>query len=332
MVAINGTVTVLIPTYNRADYLRETILSVLSQTWSAVDVLVLDDASTDETPAVVGSFAENPRVRGIRHEKNVGMAGNWKAGVAAVRGDFFILLNDDDLLEPEFVESLVQPLLANPDLILAFCDHNVIDGKGRLLAEMTRELSERHHRTELATGVLTDFGTAAVLHRSLHISCTLFRTAMTPADFLDEQAGGFACGWLFYQCYRTGYGAWYVNRRLSNYRVHPGNMLQNHRWENYLANGQIYWLHRMLADDLPEPLASRVRTQVADIFSSYAAAWLTTGERVRAAALFAESFALRKNAKALGGLFLCRLGSTGTSLMPLLRRFKREHVRAVGHA
>ncbi|HEY5892283.1 MAG TPA: glycosyltransferase family 2 protein [Chthoniobacterales bacterium] len=318
MVPTNSSVTVLIPTYNRADYLRETILSALNQTWPGVDVLVLDDASTDDTPTVVASFTGNPRVRGIRHKKNVGMAGNWKAGMAAVQSDFFMVLNDDDLLGPEFVESLVRPLLANPDLILSFCDHHVIDGKGRLLQDMTRELSEHHHRSKLVTGVLKDFGTATTLHRSLHISCTLFRTAMVPADFLDEQAGGFACGWLFYQCYRTGHGAWYDSRRLSNYRVHPGNMLQNRRWEDYLANGQIYWSHRMLADNLPEPLASRVRVEVATIFSSYASAFLRTGERGRAAALFAESLVLHKNAKAAAGLCLSQCGSAGTTLMSLI--------------
>lgn len=326
------TVTVLIPTYNRADYLRETIQSVLDQTWPGVGVLVLDDASTDETPDVVGSFSDDPRVRGIRHEKNLGMAGNWKAGLAAVKSKFFCLLNDDDLLEPAFVESLVQPLLADPDLILAFCDHEVIDEKGRSLESMAEELGERHHRAGLETGVLGDFGAAVALHRSLHISCTLFRTAMVPADFLDEQSRGFACGWLFYQCYRTGHGGWYVDRRLSNYRVHPGNMLQNSRWENYLAEGQIYWSHRMLADDLPPPLGRLVRRETADIFSSYASAWLTTGERDRASALFAESFALRKNLKPLVGMLLCQLGAAGTALMPWLRRFKRNPMPPAIHA
>lgn len=104
-------VTIAIPTFNRAAYLVEAIESALAQTYDNIEVLISDNASTDDTHSVIRSALEtDTRVRSLMQVTNLGMVGNWNACLTAARGDYFLLLSDDDLLEPDAVELLVSGL------------------------------------------------------------------------------------------------------------------------------------------------------------------------------------------------------------------------------
>lgn len=93
--------TIGIPTYNRAAFLRESLTAALSQTYPNLEVLVCDNASTDDTAAVVASFSD-PRVRYLRHDKNQGAEFNFIACVKEARGEFFSWLQDDDIVFCDF--------------------------------------------------------------------------------------------------------------------------------------------------------------------------------------------------------------------------------------
>src|SRR5438046_2072623 len=99
-------VTILIPTYNRASFLVEAITSAQAQSFSNIEIVVLDDYSPDQTRETVQPFLADGRIRYVRHEKNMGIAANWRFGIEAGRGDYFCILHDDDTLEPAFVERL----------------------------------------------------------------------------------------------------------------------------------------------------------------------------------------------------------------------------------
>ncbi|HEX8371531.1 MAG TPA: glycosyltransferase family 2 protein [Chthoniobacterales bacterium] len=316
----NPAVTVFIPTWNRADYLRETIHSVLNQTHQPVQLIVLDDASSDTTPEVVAKFASDPRFSSVRHPQNVGMAANWRAGLELVKTPYFCLLNDDDLLAPDCIEKLLAPMLADEELIVSFCDHWVIDGEGKVLEEATEVTAQRHGRAQLTTGRCSDFGEATVIHRSLHISCSLLRTALVPPEFIEKRAQGFACGWMFYQCYLTGHPAYYVSERLASYRVHDGNMIGNPAMSGYISDGQIFWCAQLLKDPLPEPLRSRTHAQVAGIYTSHAFSLLTAGRHSDAADFFNKALSIQPSLKATIGNLLNQCGGVGRALVGVLRQ------------
>jgi glycosyltransferase involved in cell wall biosynthesis len=116
-------VQVFIPTYNRADRLEKAVTSVLDQRWAGLDVIVLDNHSTDHTPAVMERLmARDARVRHVRHAENVGMLANFNAIPPLVDGDYFCMLTDDDTYEPGFVATALEWFEKYPDLGFVACD------------------------------------------------------------------------------------------------------------------------------------------------------------------------------------------------------------------
>lgn len=116
-------VQVFIPTYNRADRLEKAVTSVLGQSWPELDVIVLDNHSTDHTPEVMQRLlARDARVRHVRHAENLGMLANFNAIPALVDGEYFCMLTDDDTYEPDFLATALGWFETYPDLGFVACD------------------------------------------------------------------------------------------------------------------------------------------------------------------------------------------------------------------
>jgi glycosyltransferase involved in cell wall biosynthesis len=135
----NALVTVAVPTFNRAAYLRESLESVRRQSYPHLEILVGDNASTDGTPDLLREIgAAEPRLRAIRHERNLGMVGNFNALLHAARGEYFVLVSDDDILSPRAVELLVAAC-RRPGVQLAYGAFAVIDSAGEVRAVSRRQ-------------------------------------------------------------------------------------------------------------------------------------------------------------------------------------------------
>src|SRR2546429_9117536 len=93
-------VSVIIPTYNRAEFLCSAITSVLNQTFHNFEIIVVDDASQDHTREVMNSLGDK-RIRYIRHEKNKGVAATRNTGLVNAKGTYIAFLDDDDEWLPE---------------------------------------------------------------------------------------------------------------------------------------------------------------------------------------------------------------------------------------
>lgn len=95
--------SVLLPTRSGADYLPEAIASILDQTGD-FELVVADNANTDETPAILASRAGDPRLRVVRSNETVPVTENWMRALRAARGEYFLMIGDDDLLLPGFFD------------------------------------------------------------------------------------------------------------------------------------------------------------------------------------------------------------------------------------
>lgn len=128
-------VTIAIPTYNRADgYLAEALESALAQTYDHLEILVSDNCSTDGTPDLVQSY-DDPRIRYVRHETNLGAHGNFDYCVDAARGDFFLMLHDDDRIAPSLLETCVDALGTTTEVGYIRTGNRLIEGDGHVIRE-----------------------------------------------------------------------------------------------------------------------------------------------------------------------------------------------------
>jgi glycosyltransferase involved in cell wall biosynthesis len=128
-------VTIAIPTYNRADYLRMAVESALGQSYSSIEVLVSDNASTDETEGMMRAWRA-PGLRYVRQPRNLGMVGNWNSCVQHARGDYFLLLSDDDLLAPDAIERLLAQL-RQPGVAIAYSPVHYVSADLKTLPSST---------------------------------------------------------------------------------------------------------------------------------------------------------------------------------------------------
>ena len=108
----NPLISVIIPVYNGARYLRAALESVFAQTYREFEVIVVDDGSADESGVIAQSF---PDVRYI-HQANQGVAAARNNGLEAARGEFFAFLDQDDLWTPDKLKLQVEYLLSHPDV------------------------------------------------------------------------------------------------------------------------------------------------------------------------------------------------------------------------
>jgi glycosyltransferase involved in cell wall biosynthesis len=112
--------SVCIPAYNRASLIRRAIESIQAQTEPRIEIVVSDDASDDATPWVVRRLAaKDPRIRHLRNERNLGLVGNWNRCLAEARAPLMSLLNDDDTLAPEAIETGCRLLRRFPEAAMS---------------------------------------------------------------------------------------------------------------------------------------------------------------------------------------------------------------------
>lgn len=116
-------VSVVMPTCNRAGLLPAAIASVRQQTWPRTEIVVVDDASTDETPAVLRELAASiPVLRVIRNDEARGAASARNQGISAATGPWIAFLDDDDRWMPRKLELQIAALRSNPEAVAASCD------------------------------------------------------------------------------------------------------------------------------------------------------------------------------------------------------------------
>lgn len=114
-------VQVLVPCYNYGRYLEQSVQSVLSQEDVDVDVLIIDDCSSDNTREICSELMHrDSRVRVIRHETNMGHIATYNEGIAQMRGDYFVMLSADDLLTPGALSRATSLMEANPNVGMTY--------------------------------------------------------------------------------------------------------------------------------------------------------------------------------------------------------------------
>jgi glycosyltransferase involved in cell wall biosynthesis len=209
-------VAICIGTYNQGQYLRGSIESALAQTYPIQEIWVSDDASTDDTPAVMAEICrEYPHIRYYRQPKNLALPGNLSWLLAQPQTDLIVRLDSDDRLEPEYVAVLAELMREHPRAGFAHCDVGELDGDNnrprirRLSRSKVFESGEEALRSN-ASG----YRTAA--------NCILYRAqALRDVNYYIPNLDWRTCeDWdMCLRIAAKGWGNVYGAKTLSNYRV-----------------------------------------------------------------------------------------------------------------
>ena len=226
-------VSVIIPAYNAAKYLPETIESVRRQTLSAWQLIVVDDGSTDSTVQAARQYADkDPRIRVVT-QSNAGVSAARNTGFAAAGTDseFVCYLDADDTWEPDTLETLTQALATQPNAAAAYGLPRAIDENGQAIRVGELEAHFRERWAVEGTRLVrwpserpTTFA-CEVVTNCVQTSGTLVlrRGLQEKAGGFDERMGGCADWDMWLRLCRYGDLA-FVNRVALNYRQHGGNM------------------------------------------------------------------------------------------------------------
>lgn len=232
--SLNQLVSVIIPTYNSAPYISEAIDSVLGQSYSDYEIIVIDDGSTDNTGELLNNYSHNPKVSVIRLDVNSGVSAARNAGLNIARGDIIALLDADDIWLPEKLNKQVQALKEAPESGWIYCNGSVVDQNLKKMYFFT----ERWNQTggmiyaDILLKSLCVPVSSVIIKREVFDHCGFFDPELKAVEDLD----------LFLRIARK-YKCAYLKEPLFNYRVHNDNLS---RKEDRMEVGRLKVLGKLI--------------------------------------------------------------------------------------
>lgn len=240
-------ISVVIPAYNQSAYLRLALDGVLAQTHHELEIIVVDDGSTDDTPAVCQAITD-PRLRYIRqdNDRSFGL-GARNRGMLEARGEWIALLDQDDLWAPQKLAAQLRLAQENPALGCVFCPARLIDDDGIVTGYQSDDLPEGEVYAHL------------LKRNRYYVSSGMFRRRLLFMAGIPHESCGYA-DWQLWMSLARHAPVGVVHEYLCDYRIHAGSFLQQHLSANRLkvaADNRITLLqqrHRIPATR-PECLA-----------------------------------------------------------------------------
>ena len=217
-----ASVSVVMATFNRASYIEEALDSLARQGRPSLEVIVVDDASTDDTRARVERHGLGSRIRYRLQPANQGASVARNVGVEMARGDVIVFLDSDDILEPSHHAVMLEVMRSSPSVGLFSCDARMIDPSGQPLDSRTyTEIQGAIKGWRPSTGrrsladifrFSTSFPGMAV-RRDVYLRLGGLDQALFPLDDYDLQL----------RVAGAGHGVHYEHQTLARYRVHGAN-------------------------------------------------------------------------------------------------------------
>ena len=132
----NPLVSICIPTYNSAKSLRESLDSIVKQTYSNKEIIISDNASTDETEKIVKEYVEKYKIKYYRNEKNIGGEANFNRCIELAQGEYIAIYHSDDIYLPNMVEKQVQAFQKSPAIGAVFTMVSLINSKNEVIGKV----------------------------------------------------------------------------------------------------------------------------------------------------------------------------------------------------
>ncbi|MFZ4639298.1 MAG: glycosyltransferase family 2 protein [Nodosilinea sp.] len=225
-------VSVIIPNYNHARFLKERIDSIINQTFSDFELILLDDASTDDSKTILESYRDNSKLaKLIINSQNSGNTfRQWDLGIKTAQGEYILLAESDDVAHPQLLEKLVEKFREDPQLVLAYTQSNRMNAEGELTGSWLThtkdlEFSEKWENDYINDG-LSEIKSSLIFKNTIpNASAVLFKKeAYFQCGGVDLEV--LKCGdwFLWIKLLLTGKIA-FIATPLNNFRYHSGSVI-----------------------------------------------------------------------------------------------------------
>lgn len=230
---MKNTVSIIIPIYNIQEYIKPCLESVLRQTYNDIELILIDDGSSDDSSSICDSYAnQDDRVR-VVHQKNLGVSAARNKGLAVATGEYIMFVDGDDMVDANMVTCMMDKISINSDCTLVSCavtrHYNNFGVSGEKVL--------RFNKTEASIDMLymnnMDNGPCAKLIPSKIAKSIKFNPKITIAEDLD----------YIYKILQKIDNEVFINSNLYYYRIAPGSAMTKpfteRRMDGFIATREI---------------------------------------------------------------------------------------------
>ncbi len=217
----NGLISIITASYNYQDYIKDTIDSVLAQTYPNWELIIVDDGSTDDSVNVIKSYCEkDSRIKLFQHENgiNKGLAETVKLGIEKSSSDWIVFLESDDTITPDYLEEKIQVIQENPDVefifnaVNCFGEEEEITSMSKYFDEQKRAI-KRHKNPDNYLKVFKKINIVPTF------SCVMLRKELfNGLDFNSSLKP--LLDWYLWVQIAQNHDFYYIDKQLTNWRMH----------------------------------------------------------------------------------------------------------------
>jgi len=219
-------VSVIIPNYNHSLYLERRFQSIVCQTYSDFELLILDDASKDNSLEIIRDFARHYPARIIENKTNSGSPfRQWNRGVGEARGEYIWIAESDDEADSRFLERMVEVLDSNPNVVLAYCRSTRIDEEGQICKSPVPNWESRSWETDFINPGVKECADHLIWINTIpNASGVLFRKAAYLKAGGAEEGMRFAGDWITWCRILLQGDVAYTAEELNRFRLHGNSV------------------------------------------------------------------------------------------------------------
>lgn len=154
---MNDLITVIIPTYNTGEFISKAIKSLQNQTYSEIEILIVDDCSNDDTLPICYKLQKtDKRIKIISKNKNTGVANSRNIGIRNAKGKYIMFLDSDDYVEKDFCLCMIN-VLKKYNAEIAYCDYTVIKGEDKIHKKLGKREGTVSHQEMMKTVIASSY-------------------------------------------------------------------------------------------------------------------------------------------------------------------------------
>ena len=289
---VSPLVSVVIASYNYGDLIEKRIESFLNQTYKNIEIIVLDDCSTDNSRDEIEKFRSDNRIRIVYNDENLGWIKNSNLGLRMSKGEYVLFGNCDDVASSDLIENLVRPLNEDKSVGVSFCESELIDYFGNKIGSDRESRDRRFIHSTQSDCKIERMDMASFLSHSCvipNLSAALFRREALALTEGFSSRYSICSDWNLFIELSLNWDFFYIRKPLNKFRQHKKNV-RSSVTEIALSSQIIELLFEASLDD-------RLKFRVRRMF------------RKRSFVLFLLHFVIQKK-KAIGLRYLFRINNS----------------------